>query len=219
MIDIIEINPAHGEVTQLLDGRSAFDVSEHSRLRFKRERNKAAKAYRFVLKLTELSQMVDAMFERLDVAVEHRASAATAHPMPDPMDIEPFLGRLLTAANPVAYFCVKNLRAATSDGAQTVFAQKLERVRNRHLENSICEMTNLDRGESFNVQARIESAQTIQQFQIPFLFQGWMQTTDHVHFGDSKWKRVRHCLNNFTRCVLERMGVAFLGSKGAELAR
>ena len=87
VIDIIEINPANREIPQLFDRGRAFDVSQHSSLRFKRERNKAAKATRFILKLTKLPQMINALFKGLDMAVEHRAGAPTAHLMPGSMNI------------------------------------------------------------------------------------------------------------------------------------
>src|SRR5580704_8321235 len=123
MIDVIEINPTDGEIPQLFDGRGAFDVSEHGRLRFERKWNKAAEPTGFILKPPKLPQMVDAMFERLNVTIEHRAGAAPTHLMPGSVDIKPFFGRLLPTANAVAHGCVKNFRAAAGNGSQSVFAQ------------------------------------------------------------------------------------------------
>ena len=67
MIDVVQINAAHGEIAKLLNGGSAFDVREHGRLRFKSEWNETAEAASFILKLAELAQMIDALFESLDV--------------------------------------------------------------------------------------------------------------------------------------------------------
>ena len=160
MIDVIEINSADGEVAQLLDRRSALDVSEHGRLRLESKWNETAKSSGFILKLTKLAQMIDALLERFDMAVKHGASAAAAHAMPGPMNIEPFLSRLFAATNPVPHRSIKNFRATASDGTQAALTEKLECLRDRHLEDSLSEMTNFNRSKGFDVQIRIESAQS-----------------------------------------------------------
>src|SRR5438034_1664193 len=186
MIDVIEINSTDGEITQLLDGGSALDVSQHRRLRLECERNKPAKPAGFILKLAQLAQMIDTLLERFDVAVEHGAGAAAPHPMPNPMDIEPFLGGFFAAANPIPHLGIKNFGAATGNGTKSVRAQKLERLRDRHLENSLSKMANFNGGKGFDVQIAIESAQSSQEFQVPLLFQRRVQTADHMDFGNSK---------------------------------
>ena len=80
-------------------------------------------------------------------------------------------------------------------------------------------MANFDRRKGFNVQIRIESAQSAQQIEIPLLFQGRMQTPDHVHFSNSKRQRFRHRLNNLAGGMLEGMSVPFFGGKRAKLTR
>src|ERR1700719_4742241 len=98
MIDVIEINPADGEIAQLLDRRGPSDVSKHSGLRFERERNEAAETAGFTLKLAKLTQMIDALFERLDVPVQHGTGTVSTHSMPGPVNLEPFLGCFFAAA-------------------------------------------------------------------------------------------------------------------------
>ena|SRR5436305_733734 len=100
--------------------------------------------------------MVDALFEGFDVTVKHRARASTPHPMPGSMNVEPFLGRFFAAANLLADFGVENFRAATGNRTETVFAEKLEAVRDRHFKNSFREMANFDRRESFDVEIWIK---------------------------------------------------------------
>src|SRR6266705_4118554 len=116
MIDVIEINSADGEIAQLLDGRSALDVSQHCRLRLESKWNKTAKPAGFILKLTKLAQMIDTLLESFDVPVQHGGSDAAAHSMPGPVNIEPFLGRFFAAANPVPHFRIKNFCTAAGDG-------------------------------------------------------------------------------------------------------
>ena len=93
-------------------------MGEHRRLRFEGERNEAGKAAGFVLQLAQLAQMIDALLERLDVAVEHRAGAAAAHLMPGAMHLEPFLGGFFAAADLVAHTGIENLRAAAGDASR-----------------------------------------------------------------------------------------------------
>src|ERR1043166_7205742 len=149
VVDIIEINPTDGEIAQLFNRRGAFDVSEHGCLRLECERNKTAETAGFILELAQLPQMIDALFESLDMTVKHRAGAAAAHFVPGAMNIEPFLGRFFAAANPVPHFGIENFRAAASDGTETVFSQKPQCVGDRHLEDPLCEVANFNRGECF----------------------------------------------------------------------
>src|SRR5260370_41150973 len=46
MVDVIEINPANGQIAKLLNGGGAFDMSKHSGLRLESKRNKNAEARR-----------------------------------------------------------------------------------------------------------------------------------------------------------------------------
>src|SRR5262249_41371456 len=68
------------------------------------------------------------------------------------------------------------------------------------------------------MQLRIKRSEPSQEFEIPVLFQTGMQSADHVHFGDSKGKRIRHGLNNFVNCIFECVRVTLFGGKCAELA-
>ena len=81
MLDVVEVNSAHREIAKLFKCGGAFDVGKDpvGLGRFESERNKTGKTPGLILQLTQLAQMISAMSERLDVTVEHRASAATAH--------------------------------------------------------------------------------------------------------------------------------------------
>jgi len=50
MVDVIEINPADGEIAKLLNGGGAFDMSKHCGLRLEGKGDKAAEAGGFILK-------------------------------------------------------------------------------------------------------------------------------------------------------------------------
>ena len=79
-------------------------------------------------------------------------------------------------------------------------------------------MAHFDRSESFDVQIGIELAKASQKLEIPIFFQGWMQPADHVHFRYAETKRFTDRADDLFNCVLEGVGIAFLGGEGAELA-
>src|SRR5947209_4537197 len=153
------------------------------------------------------------------MAIQHRAGAAAAHLMPDPVDLEPLLCGFFAATDPVTHTGVKNFRAAAGDRAKPMLAQQFERLPDRQLKNSIGKMSDLDGGESFDVQLRAERAEIVEEAEIPLLLQTRMQTTDHVHIGDAQGKGFADGLNDFTGRVFEGMSVAFLGCESAELTR
>ena len=81
VVDVVEVNAAHCEVTQLLKCGGAFDVGENPvRLRgFECKRNKPREPAGVILQLSQLAQMISAMSKRFDVSVKHRACAAATH--------------------------------------------------------------------------------------------------------------------------------------------
>src|SRR5436190_887380 len=162
--------------------------------------------------------MIHPLSKRLDMPVEHGAGAATAHRVPGSMNVEPFSGSFFAAADLMAHKRIENFSATTGDGAQTVGAQSLQRFRDRHPENPVRQMPNLDRSKSLDVKIRRECAQPLQKIQIPFFLQCGMQSAYHVHLGDSERKRSFYHSNNFVDGVFKSVRVALFGSESAELA-
>src|SRR6266404_5398446 len=87
-----------------------------------RKWNKSSEAAGFILQLSQLSQMVDALSQCFDVSVKHRARAPAAHAVPGPMNVEPFGSGFLSAADRIAHSRVENFRAATGDRAKARLA-------------------------------------------------------------------------------------------------
>ena len=98
------------------------------------------------------------MRKRFDLSVKHRARAAAPHRMPGAMHVEPFRGGFLAAANLVAHNRVENLGAPPGDRTKPGFAQNFQRIANRHLEDSLGQMADFDRGECLYMQLWIERA-------------------------------------------------------------
>src|SRR5215470_2534388 len=186
--------------------------------RLERKRNKPSKTARLILQLPELAQMISPMCKRFDMSIKHRARAAAAHRMPGAMHVEPLVGGFFAAADLVPHDWIKNLGATTGDRTKARFAKSFQCIANRHLENALGQMAGFDGGECLYMQLRIKRSEPSQEFEIPVLFQTGMQSADHVHFGDSKGKRIRHGLNNFVNCIFECVRVTLFGGKCAELA-
>src|SRR5262245_44369656 len=220
VVDIVEINTAHCEVTQLLKRGGALDVGENPvRLRWLEcKRNKPREPAGLILQLPQLAQMISAMGKRFDVSVKHRACAAATHRMPGAMHVEPFSGRFLSAADLVAHDRIENLGATPGDRTKPCVTENLQRISNRHLKDSLGQMTRFDGSESLYMQVWIEPPQPSQEIEVPVFFQSRMQSADHVHLGHAEPKRIRHRLKDFVNCVFECVRVAFLGGKSTELA-
>src|SRR5216117_3336264 len=107
--------------------------------------------------------MIDAMGERLDVSVEHGARAAATHSVPGSMDVEPFGGGFFAAADCVAHDGIEDFRATAGNRAEPCFTQNFKRVTDRHAENPLSKMANLDGSKSFDVKIGIERAQIAQK--------------------------------------------------------
>src|SRR6476661_11178137 len=119
--------------------------------------------------------MISPMSNRLDVSVKHRACAASAHRMPGAMHIEPFRRRFLAATDLVAHDRIENLGATPGDRTKPGFAKNFQRISNRHLEDSLGQMTNFDGGKCLYMQLRIKRAKSFQEIDVPVFFQSRMQ--------------------------------------------
>ena len=134
------------------------------------------------------------------------------------MDVEPFGGSFFAAAYLIANSSIENLRATAGDGAQPNRAQIFQCIADRHPKNSLSQMADFDRSKSLDVKFWIESTQSLQKFQVPFLLKRRVQSTYHVHLRNSEGKRVSYDLRNFVDRIFKRVRIAFFGGKGAELA-
>ena len=133
VVDIVEVNTAHGEIAELFKCGGALDVRKYSvgLSGLERERNKPGEPAGFILQLPQLAQMISPMSKRFDVSVKHRACAAAAHRMPRAMHVEPFGSGFLAAADLVAHHRIEYLGATPGDRAKSSFAQNFQRIANR----------------------------------------------------------------------------------------
>ena len=75
--------------------------------------------------------MIDPVSDCLDMAVEHGAGAASSHPVPNPVSVQPFGSRFLSPANLIPHYRVENLGPAAGHGTKAGIAQNFESLRNR----------------------------------------------------------------------------------------
>jgi hypothetical protein len=58
----------------------------------------------------------------------------------------------------------------------------------------------------------------MQKIEIPFFFQSWMQSADHVDLGDPKGQRLLDSADNFVDRIFEGVRITLFRRKSAELA-
>src|SRR5574338_1186348 len=91
----------------------------------KRERNEALKTAGFVLLLAELDEVIDAIFDRLDVPVEHRGVRFQSRCVNLSLEFEPAFCVAFVSTDHRASWLAKDFRAATRTRIQSRFNQLL----------------------------------------------------------------------------------------------
>ena len=76
MIEVVQEDSTHGQSAQFISSRCRKNVRHVGGLRHESERNKRGETLGTILQIAKLSQMIDALFERLDVPEEHGGGAA-----------------------------------------------------------------------------------------------------------------------------------------------
>ena len=115
MIEVVEVDAADGDGAQRVEAGRRILHRDVVVLRLIGQRDEADEAVRLVLQVAQLAQVIHAVGERLDVAVEHGAGAAPPQPMPGAMDVEIFLGGFLALGDRGADFLAEDLRAAAGE--------------------------------------------------------------------------------------------------------
>ena len=170
-----------------------------------------------VLLAPQLVQVIDAVFERLNVAVEHGAGAAAPQSVPGTMDIQILLAAFLAGRDAAADLLAEDLRATAGEGFETCFLQFLKGVPNTLL-GQPSQVQNFHGGEAFELQARIDRLQGPQEPSVVGEGQRWVQPADDVKFGDAHSQRLTGLGHHLFFGELKPIVVALLAAEGAELA-
>src|ERR1700720_2320640 len=118
--------------------------------RIKSEGNKALKAARFILLLTEANEVIDSIFDRFNVAVEHRRVCLQSGVMHGSGKLEPTFCVTLVRANHRPCRLAKDLRAAAGARIQPRIDQLLNDVLVLHFVE-MSEMIQLDHRKGFQM--------------------------------------------------------------------
>jgi hypothetical protein len=186
--------------------------------RHKGKGDKPGKPAGLVLEFPQLPQMIDSLLDRFDMTEQHRAGAAPPHLVPNPMNLFPFFGSLLAAANFVTDQGIKNLGATPGQGIEAGAAQYMKRRFQGKFKDALGKMSHFDSGKRLDVHARVKFAKPSKQFEIPFARQRRMKATHHVNLCDSISKCAPRRVDDIRNRHFERMGITLSGAKGAKLA-
>src|SRR4051794_30022215 len=97
------------------------------------ERNVGEESTGLILQIAQHPEMLDALLDRLDVTVEHRAVRSNTESVRDAMYFDPILTSELLVGDVHANTLPENLRSATGQRIQTRFAKRDQNILDRHL--------------------------------------------------------------------------------------
>ena len=168
VIEVVEEESADGEIAKIVEAgrRRSLPAELDAELvvvRVIRERNVGEETARLVLQVAQQRQMLDAILDRLDVTVEHRAVGADPEPVRGPMDIDPVFGRQLLVRDGHAHAAAEYFGPATRERVESGLAQRNQNVLDRHLVDAR-DVRDLDGGECLDVDvrvARLEAAEHV----------------------------------------------------------
>ena len=159
VLEVVEEEPADGEVLQVVDARRRRAGAPELRAELVvvgmvRERDVGEESARLVLQVAQHAEMVDAVLDRLDVAVEHRAVGADAELVRDAVDVDPLAAGELLLGDRRAHAGAEHLGAAAGHRVEPRLAQRDEHVAHGHLLDAR-DVRDLDRGERLDVHLRM----------------------------------------------------------------
>src|SRR5216683_134345 len=127
VLEIVEQQPRHGDVAQVVVARRLRNVRERGVIRMKRQRDERHEAVGLVLQLAQLDEVVDALLLRFHVPVKHRRIRAQPDFMRLPSNVEPHLSADFVIAYDLAHTRMKNFGAAAGQRIDSCFFQLEQR--------------------------------------------------------------------------------------------
>ena len=171
--DVVEIDAAerlHPQVFAAADGRGAeLRVADAGGLVFdvlKSPADECGEAASFVLLNAQAIQMLDAIFERFDVAEHHRAARIQPQLVRDVHDLQPRVGFAFQRSDAVAHRVHEDFAAAAGDAAESGVLEFRDDLAQRHLEY-FGKMLKLWRAETVDIDVRIFRADVRKHVEIP----------------------------------------------------
>ena len=136
-----------------------------------------------ILQRARAQHVIDALGDRLDVAVEHRDVRAQPEPMRDAVDLEIAIGTALVVTDLLAHPLGEHLGAAARQRIESGLLERDEHLLVGHAVE-IREERDLDRREALQMDPGPDPLEAAQQLQIVVERQIRMQAVDDVDFGE-----------------------------------
>ena len=214
---VVQIDAAHGQHPQVFDHRYLADLRHRVAEIAVFERDEGVEAARAVLQLPQPAQMVDAVCQPLDVAVEDRRIGRDAEPVGRFVHFEPFVRRSLVGADAAADLLVENLRAAARNGLQSGLFEPPQALLDR--ESRLADhVRQLDRRESLDCrfgQYRLDAADHVD---IVFQSVVGVYAAHDMDLGDAFALPAAGDLLDLLHRVVPRFGASGRTAVGAETA-
>ena len=148
-----------------------------------RQRNERLKAARLILQRARAQHVIDALFVRLDVAVEHRHVRLHPEAVRRAVNRQPPVRVRLVVADLLPHALGEHLRAAAGQRRKARVHQLAQHLLVGHAVE-IGEERDLDGGETLQVNLGADALEAAQHLQVVLERQVRMQAVDDVHFGE-----------------------------------
>ena len=220
--DVVEVDPRDGLRQQVVErGRHVLVAARppSSRLpsRWNVHEMNARKPPRLVLHLAHAAHVLDALLERLDVAVHHRRGRRHAESVRVAHDVEPLVRVRLLRRDDVAHAVDEDLAAAAGQRVEPRVAQTRERLPDGQLRPAR-DVLHLGRGEAVEVD-RVAALDRAEQVLVEVDPEVGMVPALHEHAGAADRERLLDLLEDHRlRQQVALARVARAAVEGAEVA-
>ena len=194
MWDVVEGEPRHRDLAQIVGRRGARDLLEIGVVGVKRQRDESLESAGLVLQRAQTQQMIRLLLRGLDVAVEHRAVGLQAGAVRRARDLEPARRADFEWEEELVHSLREDLGAAPRERAEPRFDEVGEDLLERALPNFL-DLLDLHHREGLHVDPRARRFHRAHQIQIIGIGELGIDPGHHVDLGD----RLRRELANLRR--------------------
>ncbi len=181
MIKIVEHETTDGDSLEVIEARRIIPA-DFGVLRMIRKRNECLKPSGFILKFPQFEEVVNTVFIRFNMTVEHGCIRPETNRMRDFHDFKPARTRYLLGADLIANPVGEDLRAAARHNLQTRVTKSRQYL--THAESADArKIVNLNGGKSLDAQLRVAFADRGDEGEVEFKRPVGVQTADDMHLG------------------------------------
>ena len=187
MRDVVEQQAADGDVLEVVESgrggsRAAECLAQFVVVRVVGERDVGQETAGFVLQRSQGEQVIDAVLERFDVPIEHRAVGRHAESMGFPVDREPLVAAQFAVGDGGARGGREDFRAAPRQRADSSILHGMQHLARRQAFDS-GEMRDLDRGQGLDHDVGMPLLQAPEHVEVVRQLELGVQAADDVEFS------------------------------------